>query len=365
MTSNERTRKLLLKHYTTYPKMQITDLFKFLHQSSFGCEHMISSKDVSIEYIRREYSALKPTRESIPTIDRLDGAYSRVHLDCLNGGLTPETLGTLFFLSAKNEPDGKRTLTEKLQVARKLISDGNLNFDISEFERKADEWQAQGFPAIHHSEIFRASYNPAYRVIDNRFLPLIPLFSAIDKALAENTKNIIVAIDGGSASGKTTLGSFLEKIYDCNIFHVDDFFLRPEQRTAERFAEAGGNFDRERFLEEILLPLSKSQNVNYRRFDCSTQSLSMPLTVPTKRLTIIEGAYSMHSSLAHLYDLSVYIDIDAETQRERILKRNSPQLAQRFFNEWIPLELEYFSKMKVRERCDISISAIHNNNLEE
>ena len=66
---------------------------------------------------------------------------------------------------------------------------------------------------------------------------------------------VMVAIDGKCTSGKTTLASKLAEIYDCNVFHMDDFFLRPEQRTSERFAEIGGNVDYERFQEEVLFPL--------------------------------------------------------------------------------------------------------------
>ena len=57
--------------------------------------------------------------------------------------------------------------------------------------------------------------------------------------LLEEKNFVIVAIDGKCTSGKTTLASQLAEIYDCNVFHMDDFFLRPEQRTPERFAEVG------------------------------------------------------------------------------------------------------------------------------
>ena len=70
----------------------------------------------------------------------------------------------------------------------------------------------------------------------------------IDMLLGER-EFVIVAIDGKCTSGKTTLAGRLAEIYDCNVFHMDDFFLRPEQRTAERFAEVGGNVDYERFQE--------------------------------------------------------------------------------------------------------------------
>ena len=54
--------------------------------------------------------------------------------------------------------------------------------------------------------------------------------------LLEEKDFAVVAIDGKCTSGKTTLASKLAEIYDCNVFHMDDFFLRPEQRTPERFA---------------------------------------------------------------------------------------------------------------------------------
>ena len=42
---------------------------------------------------------------------------------------------------------------------------------------------------------------------------------------------------------------------DCNVIHLDHFFWRPKQRTAERLQQAGGNVDYGRFLEEVLISL--------------------------------------------------------------------------------------------------------------
>ena len=158
---------------------------------------------------------------------------------------------------------------------------------------------------------------------------------------------VIVAIDGKCTSGKTTLASKLAELYDCNIFHMDDFFLRPEQRTPERFAEVGGNVDYERFLEEVLLPLKSSKTFSYRPFDCKTFTLSDPVIVTPKRLNIIEGTYSHHPYFGNPYDLKILLTIDEETQRRRILDR--PEfLHKRFFEEWIPMENRYFAAL-IRE----------------
>jgi uridine kinase len=159
--------------------------------------------------------------------------------------------------------------------------------------------------------------------------------------LLEETNFVIVAIDGKCTSGKTTLASQLAEIYDCNVFHMDDFFLRPEQRTPERFAEVGGNVDYERFHEEVLLPLKSGKAFSYRPFDCSTFTLAAPVTVAPKKLNVIEGTYSHHPYFGNPYDLKILLTVDEETQRQRILERPA-FLHKRFFEEWIPMENRYF-----------------------
>lgn len=181
-----------------------------------------------------------------------------------------------------------------------------------------------------------------------------PLFARIDALLARKER-VLLAIDGGSASGKTTLASLLASRYDCAVFHMDDFFLRPEQRTAERLAEAGGNVDRERFLEQVLLPLRAGEKVSYRRFCCADFSLLPPQEVFPSRLNVIEGAYAMHPALAPYYDCSVFLSVAPELQHERILRRESAEKAARFFAQWIPMEQRYFDEMNVPARCDIVI----------
>ena len=113
--------------------------------------------------------------------------------------------------------------------------------------------------------------------------------------------------------------------------------------------------DYERFLEEVLSPLKKGETISYRRFDCATFTLEPPITMTATELTVIEGAYSMHPELAKHYDLSVFLDISPGLQEKRIRKRNSPELAERFFGEWIPMEERYFEATGARARCDLVI----------
>ena len=164
--------------------------------------------------------------------------------------------------------------------------------------------------------------------------------------LLTQKESVIIAIDGKCTSGKTTLANQLAEIYDCNVLHMDDFFLRPEQRTPERFAEIGGNVDYERFRSEVLGPLQSGTPFSYRPFLCSTQTLGDPVFVTPKRLTIIEGTYSLHPHFENPYDLKILRTVSDDVQRQRILQR--PKfLHDRFFKEWIPMENRYFKALSL------------------
>ena len=72
--------------------------------------------------------------------------------------------------------------------------------------------------------------------------------SLIKEAAAEGPFPFLIAIDGRCGSGKTTLGQRLAELLEANLFHADDFYLRPCQRTPERYNEPGGNMDRDLLL---------------------------------------------------------------------------------------------------------------------
>ena len=167
------------------------------------------------------------------------------------------------------------------------------------------------------------------------------IIARIDHALTKKEK-ICVAIEGSCTSGKTTLAARLAEVYDCNVFHMDDFFLRPEQRTPERYSQIGGNVDYERFHEEVLLPLTSGHDFSYRPFDCKTLTFCAPVKVTQKKLNIIEGSYSLHPYFGDPYDLKILLTIDPQLQKERVLTRPA-FLQEAFFTKWIPMENRYLA----------------------
>ena len=138
---------------------------------------------------------------------------------------------------------------------------------------------------------------------------------------------------------------------------MDHFFLRPEQRTPERLSQPGGNIDYDRFIDQVIKPLGKKESFVYNPYDCKLDKLGDPISVGINPLIVVEGVYSMHPKFAcestdpSLYDISVFLQIDKSEQNRRLLARN-PHLYDRFINEWVPMENDYFEHFRIAEKCD-------------
>ena len=173
------------------------------------------------------------------------------------------------------------------------------------------------------------------------------------KSILKEKETAIIAIDGRCGSGKTTLANAISEDFNCNVFHMDDFYLPLEKRTKERLDESGGNIDRQRFLEEVIVPARNSEAVFYKAFDCKLQSLKPTVTMKPKSIVIIEGSYSCHNDFYALYDLHIFLTILSETQKERIIKRNGEDGYKAFENKWIPFEEKYFKEQDVKSKCEL------------
>lgn len=167
-------------------------------------------------------------------------------------------------------------------------------------------------------------------------------------------RQLFIAVDGRCAAGKTTFAENLKKRLGANVLHMDDFFLQPAQRTAERLAEPGGNVDYERFLKEVMLPLKKGEPFSFRPYDCHRQAFSEEVFIEPRFCNIIEGSYSCHPALFDHYDIRLFLTLGKEKQLCRIRERNGADMLPLFRDKWIPLEERYFAHFQIEKRCDIS-----------
>lgn len=344
-------RVLLKEHYDNYPEMEVQDAVKFLFQHHMGPGHLIADEASVLARLEAECSDV-PANSCSPLYEEIGNGLSRLNLSaCKAKGLSTKTIARLFCLTAQNILPDHNALEKSLDLVYELP------FSRETVDRYLTQYRQDGCPMVSHSPRYRAAYSPAYRIVSKYYVNLIPVLIAVGRCMAEHP-NARVAIDGPCASGKSTLGKTLADIYRCPLVHMDDFFLRPEQRTEARLAEPGGNVDYVRFSQEVLAPLLRNVTARYRPWQCHSQNFGPEITVEPGPLTIVEGSYALRPDLRERYHLRIWVEAPWEVRRQRLLERGGPDCLARFEALWIPLEDRYFNAYQVRECCHLTFSSM-------
>ncbi len=338
--------KLIVQaHSQNYAGMRPRDYVKLAYQHANGCEHMISNESAVKTRIESELNG----EQLFAWFEDIGNGLARLHLTGGEYPLSAETVAGMFSYTA-------RTFENRLPLEKVLSEITSCAPNDSELSEYIEEYKQAGMPPVSHSEEYRRQYSPKYRVVLKEFLKYAELFVRLEE-LMQKKERVTIAIDGMSASGKTSFSKMLSSVFKANVFHMDDFFLPQSMRTQERLSETGGNVHRERFFEEVLLPLISGNTVAYRAYDCQTGDYKPAETINPTRLNIVEGAYSCHPKLIEHYDLKIFMSISKDMQSERILKRNGQEMLKRFESVWIPMENKYIAEFKIKEKSDYSYQA--------
>lgn len=356
MKYRENFKELLLKHYELHPKMQLQDMVKLVYQNEFAGGHLISNEDDSLVRLTEEYHWVQQNyKDKINQIafEEIGNGLCRLNLSALKDTEIDIATVNRFFISTANSVCGSiESFEEKLNIFIECCKEKALSYQFEEAEAYLSDYKSQGYPPVNHSKEYQTSYSPAYRIVKVEFKYYYEIFKKID-LLMKSKDSIQVAVDGNSCSGKSTLAALIGSVYNCNVFHMDDFFLRPELKTKERLEEIGGNIDYVRFRQEVVAGLNSGHEFIYQKYNCKKMALDQYISVTPKKLNIIEGAYSMHPALINNYNLKVFLYTNKKEQTARILKRNGAIMLEKFLYQWIPLEDEYFTRMKIKEKSDL------------
>ncbi len=363
-SEEEKIEQVIIQQQNKYPLMEIQDLLKLIYQQEYAGGHMIIDEQNALKILRRELLTLKEndSLEKEEVIEEIGNGLCRLNLKPLKGcGIEAETINQIFVNTSISVCGTRKGLLKRLFYLEGLYEQGKLPYDQKEWRAKIKDYKSNQCPLLRHSERYRETYEPAYRVVKKSYGDCWKIFSMLDRLLNEN-QTVYAAIEGGCCSGKTSLAGIIGEVYDCNIIHMDDFFLAEELRTTERLREVGGNFDYLRFQKEVVEGLLSRKAFYYGRYDCRHNKIVEKTPVFPKRLNIIEGVYSMHPSLIKLYDLKIFLSIEPELQKKRIIRRNGLDLYERFMTEWLPKEYAYFQKMDIQKKSDIAIKSTEKEN---
>lgn len=333
----------LLGQCRLHPSMQPRDALKMCYQAAFGAEHGLGDPAAARKYLRGEFSALQ-FKKPEPLYELISPSLCRINLRTWRRrGLKWQWLYNMF-AAAK----GSGSIEEYFAVVRECALSGKLPFSPEEWEAELDAWDGK---PVSHSEAYREAEEPAYRIAPTSFINAIRVL----EEMAEFKDGCVVAIDGRSNSGKSSLARDLEEITGAGVIHMDDFLMPAGKGTVERLGLPGGNIAYDLFKSEVLSSIRSPKAFSHRYFNNHKIDFKKKKRVKASPYRIVEGSFSQHSYFGEYMDIKVFMTVDKAEQRMRVVERDGEELAPSYFGIWIPMEEEYFSFFRLNEKADVLI----------
>lgn len=202
--------------------------------------------------------------------------------------------------------------------------------------------------------------SPLHPANDGRDIAMIA--HAVARARARSTRAVLVALDGRSGVGKSSLAGRLAERVGGPVILADDFWSggsddvwatrTPEQRAAYAI-------DWRRLRLQVLEPLLAGRRASWPAFDWQRgEGLSEDLlTCDPAAVIVLDGAYSARPELADLVDVTVLVTLDNAVRRKRLLAREGPSFMRAWHELWDPAEDFYFTHVRPPEAFDLVVAA--------
>ena len=174
--------ELIEQHLGWYPRMKLRDVYKLIYQAVLGSEHLVSSSDEFSRHLQLEYERLQPdSSQQLFEPLRPDGSLFRLNLrpyKSLQLGLA--RLISPLLLTPQLASGTQAELQASWNVFTVLCQQSYVqNFSESTIRQFTQQLAQQDFPAMHHSEVYRRLYQPAYRLISTHLISELGLADAV------------------------------------------------------------------------------------------------------------------------------------------------------------------------------------------
>jgi uridine kinase len=190
---------------------------------------------------------------------------------------------------------------------------------------------------------------------------------AVLRVLDERGPPVVVALDGRSGAGKSTVAAALADRLRATVIPTDDFFAAEitdaawEARTAAERARDG--IDWRRMRRSALDPLLAGRPAVWHPFDFAAGRradgtyATSPQAVRREPapVIILDGAYSARPELDDIITLSVLIEVPPAVRLARLVAREEPQFLAAWHERWDAAEDYYFSKVRPPGAFDLIV----------
>lgn len=178
------------------------------------------------------------------------------------------------------------------------------------------------------------------------------------KELSRVKQTTLIAIDGHSAAGKSTLARTLrDALEDVQVVYGDDFYrVMPEMERFRLDAPAGYRryYDWERLKRQVLVPLINGQTAHYWAYNWETGALGDWKAVQPYGAVIVEGVFSARPELRGYYDAVFLVETGGETRAQR--QRERGDAADAWLERWDAAERFYMQTCNPHAYADLVIS---------
>ncbi len=330
------------KTLRVYPNLELSDILVLLMESSFGDQTPFLNTNCNIEKLH------------LGRMTMMDNGYAKI--DLVEHGdywISFQSVEKLAQLSYARNLQKEENFLKLICDSKSYITKINPKSNVDVLHNLVDGYLRKN-EQVHHSDAFIKDNPESYFIVQQHFLDKLNVISFIDQ-LYKSSEKVLIAIDGNASSGKTTFSNWLLNFYDCNVFHMDDYLMKPIVNTYDPYSRYASNINFMRLKEEVFHPFHQQTTSNHQLLDLNTHQLSNSMETKYRPITIIEGAYSMHPYLEKEYQLKIFMKTTYIEQIRRIYRRNGIKRLMMFIKKWIPMENTYFRDLDIAKQADIVI----------
>jgi uridine kinase len=176
-------------------------------------------------------------------------------------------------------------------------------------------------------------------------------------------KPVLVALDGRSGTGKSTIAQVIASREEGSILVADDFYSGGNDEVWSGLSaqeKVAKGIDWQRMRVQALEPLFAQKTASWHPLDFKPGigwvgwKDEMVKIEPTS-VVLVDGVYSARPELSDLIDLAVLVEADDNTRRKRLIIREGQDFMQRWHALWDSAEEYYFTSICPRSSFAIVV----------